>query len=116
MISIASAPFEDQLRFATRMRDTAFKRSLNCPGLKSNPAGFSEWKAIVASATSTLFNSLDAYADTGISSAGMMRFTAGIRPSAIGRTTRAGPLSNRARRVAWKAGRLRGAKVLEALC
>ena len=26
--SIASAPFEDQLRFATRMRDTAFKRSL----------------------------------------------------------------------------------------
>ena len=25
---IASAPFEDQLRFATRMRDTAFKRSL----------------------------------------------------------------------------------------
>jgi ferredoxin-NADP reductase len=25
--SIASAPFEDQLRFATRMRDTAFKRS-----------------------------------------------------------------------------------------
>src|SRR5262249_1543439 len=26
--SIASAPFEDQLMFATRMRDTAFKRSL----------------------------------------------------------------------------------------
>ena len=26
--SIASAPFEDQLTFATRMRDTAFKRSL----------------------------------------------------------------------------------------
>ena len=26
--SIASAPFEDQLRFATRMRETAFKRSL----------------------------------------------------------------------------------------
>ena len=26
--SIASAPFEDELRFATRMRDTAFKRSL----------------------------------------------------------------------------------------
>jgi ferredoxin-NADP reductase len=26
--SIASTPFEDQLRFATRMRDTAFKRSL----------------------------------------------------------------------------------------
>jgi ferredoxin-NADP reductase len=26
--SIASAPFEDQLRFATRIRDTAFKRSL----------------------------------------------------------------------------------------
>jgi ferredoxin-NADP reductase len=26
--SIASAPFEDQLRFATRMRDTAFKHSL----------------------------------------------------------------------------------------
>jgi ferredoxin-NADP reductase len=26
--SIASAPFEDQLRFATRMRDTAFKRSM----------------------------------------------------------------------------------------
>ena len=26
--SIASAPFEEQLRFATRMRDTAFKRSL----------------------------------------------------------------------------------------
>ena len=26
--SIASAPFEDQLRFATRMRDTAFKRTL----------------------------------------------------------------------------------------
>jgi ferredoxin-NADP reductase len=26
--SIASAPFEDQLIFATRMRDTAFKRSL----------------------------------------------------------------------------------------
>src|SRR5690349_24332178 len=27
-VSIASAPFEDQLIFATRMRDTAFKRSL----------------------------------------------------------------------------------------
>jgi ferredoxin-NADP reductase len=26
--SIASAPFENQLMFATRMRDTAFKRSL----------------------------------------------------------------------------------------
>ena len=26
--SIASAPFEDHLMFATRMRDTAFKRSL----------------------------------------------------------------------------------------
>ncbi len=26
--SIASSPFEDQLMFATRMRDTAFKRSL----------------------------------------------------------------------------------------
>src|SRR6516164_9381603 len=26
--SIASAPFEDQLMFATRMRDTAFKQSL----------------------------------------------------------------------------------------
>ena len=26
--SIASAPFEDQLMFATRMRDKAFKRSL----------------------------------------------------------------------------------------
>jgi hypothetical protein len=26
--SIASAPFEDQLMFATRVRDTAFKRSL----------------------------------------------------------------------------------------
>ena len=26
--SIASAPFENQLTFATRMRDTAFKRSL----------------------------------------------------------------------------------------
>jgi len=26
--SIASPPFEDQLTFATRMRDTAFKRSL----------------------------------------------------------------------------------------
>ncbi len=26
--SVASAPFEDQLMFATRMRDTAFKRSL----------------------------------------------------------------------------------------
>ena len=26
--SIASGPFEDQLMFATRMRDTAFKRSL----------------------------------------------------------------------------------------
>ena len=29
--SIASAPFEDQLMFATRMRDTAFKRSLSSP-------------------------------------------------------------------------------------
>ena len=27
-LSIASAPFEDQLMFLTRMRDTAFKRSL----------------------------------------------------------------------------------------
>src|SRR5262249_38670769 len=91
-------------------------RSADCPGLKSNPAGFSRWKAMVPSAASALFRSLDGYADTGISSGGMMRFTAGIRPSAIERTTRAGPLSNRARRVAWKAGRLRGAKVLEALC
>src|SRR5215469_6772692 len=30
-----------------------------CPGLKSNPGSFSKWKAIVPSATSTLFNSLD---------------------------------------------------------
>ena len=27
-LSIASAPFEDRLMFATRMRETAFKRSL----------------------------------------------------------------------------------------
>ena len=31
--SIASAPFEDQLMFATRMRDTAFKRSLKSVAL-----------------------------------------------------------------------------------
>ena len=91
-------------------------RSADCPGLKLNPVGFSKWKAIVPSATSTLFSNLDEYADTGISSAGMMRFTTGIRPSAIGQTTRAGPLSSRARQVALKAGRLRGAKVFEALC
>src|SRR5262245_47079101 len=40
--SIASAPFEDQLMFATRMRDTAFKRSLKQapPGtvVKMDPA------------------------------------------------------------------------------
>jgi hypothetical protein len=49
-------------------------RSADCPGLKSNPVGFSKWKAIVPSATSTLFNSLDAYADTGISSAAIMAY------------------------------------------
>src|SRR5215472_8730648 len=31
--SIASAPFEDQLMFVTRMRDTAFKRSLKSVAL-----------------------------------------------------------------------------------
>jgi len=41
---------------------------------------------------------------------------AGSPRSATGRTTRAGPLSNRALRVAWKAGRLRAAKVFRALC
>src|SRR5215510_15247635 len=91
-------------------------RSEDCPGLKSNPAGFSKWKAMVPSATSTLFNSLDAYADTEISSAGMMRFTTGIRPSAIGQTTRAGLLSSRARQVALKAVCLCGAKDLQELC
>ena len=43
------------------------------------------------------------------------RLKAGSPRSATGRTTRAGPLSNRALRVAWKAGRLRTAKVLRAL-
>jgi ferredoxin-NADP reductase len=33
MFSIASAPFEDQLMFATRMRDTAFKRTLKTVAL-----------------------------------------------------------------------------------
>jgi ferredoxin-NADP reductase len=37
--SIASAPFEDQLRFATRMRDTAFKRSLKKMPLGSREDG-----------------------------------------------------------------------------
>lgn len=41
-LSIASAPFEDKLTFATRMRDTAFKRSLNRlplgTGVKIDPA------------------------------------------------------------------------------
>jgi len=41
---------------------------------------------------------------------------AGSPRPATGRTTRAGPLSNRALRVAWKAGRLRAAKVFRALC
>jgi hypothetical protein len=41
---------------------------------------------------------------------------AGSLRSATGRTTRAGPLSNRALRVAWKAGCLRAAKVFRALC
>jgi len=40
--------------------------------LKSNPAGFSKWKAIVPSATSALFNSLEAYPDAGISSAAIL--------------------------------------------
>src|SRR5713226_5437312 len=44
------------------------------------------------------------------------RLKAGSPRSATGRTTRAGPLSNRALRVAWKAGRLRAAKVFRALC
>src|SRR6187397_526298 len=79
-------------------------RSTDCPGLKSNPGGFSNRKAIVPSAVSALFRSLDAYADTGISSAAMIKLTAGIHPSASGRTTRAGLWSNGARRVAWKAG------------
>src|SRR5215467_12652688 len=47
-------------------------RSTDCPGLKSNPGGFSKWKAIVPSAASTLFNSLEAYPDTAISSAAML--------------------------------------------
>jgi len=44
------------------------------------------------------------------------RLKAGSPRSATGRTTRAGPLSNRALRVAWKAGHLRAAKVFRALC
>src|SRR5438874_13015834 len=39
---------------------------------------------------------------------------AGNPRSATGRTTRAGPLSNRALRVAWKAGRFRAAKLFRA--
>ena len=34
-------------------------RSTDCPGLKSNPVGFSKWKAIVFCATSTGLNNLD---------------------------------------------------------
>jgi len=33
--------------------------SANCPALKLNPEGFSKWKAIVPSATSTRLNNLD---------------------------------------------------------
>src|SRR6476659_5154349 len=43
-------------------------------------------------------------------------FKAGSPRSATRRTTRAGPLSNRALRVAWKAGRLRAPKVFRTLC
>ena len=34
-------------------------KSTDCPGLNSNPAGFSKWKAIVSCATSTRLNNLD---------------------------------------------------------
>src|SRR5439155_3959883 len=44
------------------------------------------------------------------------KLKAGSPRSATGQTTRAGPLSNRALRVAWKAGHLRAAKVFRALC
>src|SRR4029077_16348101 len=71
---------------------------------------------IVPSAASALIRSLDAYPDTGISSAAMIRLTAGIRPSATGRTRRAGRRPNRAHQVAWEADCHRVRKVFQALC
>lgn len=38
--SIVSAPFEDQLMFATRMRDTAFKRELTSVGIQKFVADY----------------------------------------------------------------------------
>jgi len=89
----------------------------NCPGLKIKSRRLLKLKGhgSFRSVGSNL-RSLDVYADTGVSSAATIRLTAGIRPSATERTRRAGPRANRARRVAWKAGRFRAGKVLQALC
>jgi hypothetical protein len=45
--------------------------SADCPGLKSNGDGFSKWKAIVPSATSTRLNSLGPLPGIGVSVAAM---------------------------------------------
>src|SRR5215470_8757076 len=71
---------------------------------------------IVPSAVSALLRSLDAYPDSGIPSVAMIRLTADIRPSATGRTRRAGRWPNRVHRVAWEADCHRARKVFQALC